>query len=70
MQTQLSMFEGVAEALPPQFIFQEKNSESGIDLTWEGNGRWQAERSEQTGAERCSAGNVPKQEARWLDKWM
>ena len=69
-RTQHSMFQGCAEALPPEFIFQEKTVR--VILIWLGRrtGRWQAEKSEQTEVERCSAGDVPKQEAQWLDKWM
>lgn len=64
MLTQRSVFQGCAEMLPPPFIFQEETVRVIlIHLGREWGGRWQAEKSEKSEVERCSAGDVPKQEA-------
>lgn len=70
MLTHHSMFQGCAEVPPPRFIFQEKTVKGILIGPSRGMGRWQAETSEQMEVERGSAGDVPKQEAQRLDKWM
>lgn len=61
MLRQHNVLQGCAEALPPEFIFQETTR--SVVLIWVGSrmGRWQVEMSEQTDLERCSAGDAPKQ---------
>lgn len=65
-----SVFQGCAEALPPDIIFQQKTVSMILIWLGRGTGRWQAGKSEQMEVERCSVGDVPKKEAHWLDKWM
>lgn len=60
----------LAEVPPPWFIFQEKTVKGILIGLRRAMGRWQAEKSEQMEVERGSAGDVPKQEAQRLDKWM